>query len=367
MVMALLITPAAFYDLSGQRMFFDLVNNYFGPLSLALGLALFYRSPIQKGQLDQLLRLIWLTCLSSLVFTYLKTPDFDEISFSLKAQFDTTGGHSSNQVSTILGLGMFLSFYSVFHKLKFSGNRVLDILIMLGFAFQGLLSFSRGGMITGLLGMVLIFFYSNQANMRRNVGRYVFISIFAAVGLFVVFKVADRITGGKLMLRYKGETEGTHGGYRTKDTDVVLSGRVSIIKEDMQLWLEHPFTGVGSGTSRHYRDGVSAHIELSRLLSEHGLPGLIYFILVATTFYSSYQRVPELQNRILLMALFAIAFVTTFHAAMRTYVTPVFMILANLNILKTPPRKLNSKNLLATDSYINHSRPLIPVKLLLHD
>jgi hypothetical protein len=331
MVMALLITPAAFYDFSGQRMFFDLVNNYFGPLSLALGLALFYRSPIQRGQLDQLLRLIWLTCLSSLIFTYLKTPDFDEISFSLKAQFDTTGGHSSNQVSTILGLGMFLSFYSVFQKLKFSGKRFLDILIMLGFTFQGLLSFSRGGMITGLLGMFVIFYYANQANMRRNAGRYVFISIFAAVSLFFVFNVADRITGGKLMLRYKGETEGTYGGHKEKTADVVLSGRLSIFSSDFNVWLDNPLLGVGAGSSAKL-NGVASHIELSRLLADHGVFGLIFFLLTFYTFYRSFKLVKINQDKALLLSLFLLAVSTSFHAAMRTFLTPAFVILSTFSI-----------------------------------
>lgn len=39
-LMILLISPAAFYDLSEQRLFYDLINNFFGPLALAMGVAL---------------------------------------------------------------------------------------------------------------------------------------------------------------------------------------------------------------------------------------------------------------------------------------------------------------------------------------
>jgi O-antigen ligase len=210
-------------------------------------------------------------------------------------------------------------------------------------------------MITGLLAMFVVFILTNQDNIRRNRGRYLIISFFAAVSLFLVFKLADRMTDGKLLLRYKGETEGTYGGYRTKDADVVVSGRLSIFSEDIELWLEHPFTGVGSGSSRYFRDGVSAHTEFSRLIGEHGLPGLIYFILIITTFYATYRKTPDMQIRSLLLALFILAFISTFHAAMRTFVTPVFIILANLNVIQFSLRNKIDMKSHALSKQINYA------------
>ncbi len=137
--MVILISPALLYDFSGQRLFFDFINYYLAPLSVGLGIAYANRLPISKVLLNQILNFIFWGCLASLVFTYIKTPDFENIEFRLGANFDTTGGHSSNQVSTILGLGLFLSFYSLINRLNFSGYRLLDGLILAGFAFQGLL------------------------------------------------------------------------------------------------------------------------------------------------------------------------------------------------------------------------------------
>src|SRR5690606_7490844 len=101
-VMTLLLVPAILFDTSGQRVFFDLVNNVFAPISIGLGLALLYRSPIRSENVSALLKLIWWTCLGSLVFTFIRTPDLDTVSFGLHAQSETTGGHASNQVSTVL-------------------------------------------------------------------------------------------------------------------------------------------------------------------------------------------------------------------------------------------------------------------------
>jgi hypothetical protein len=116
--MVFLITPAVFYDFSGQRVFFDIINSYFAPLAVALCIAFAYRLKITSNQLNQILKSIWLGCLASLVYPFVKTPDFEKINFTLKAHFETTGGHASNQVATVLGLGMFLSFYSLFKRLR---------------------------------------------------------------------------------------------------------------------------------------------------------------------------------------------------------------------------------------------------------
>jgi len=341
--MALLVTPAVLYDFSGQRVFFDLVNYYLAPLAVGLGIAFADRLSINNVQLNQILKLIWLGCLASLVFTYIKTPDFEEITFSLKAQFDTTGGHSSNQVSTILGLGMFLTFYSVFKKLNFSGNRLFDLAILGGFAFQGLLSFSRGGMMVGATGVLMLFFFPENGRNGKGVvlsNKSIAIGVIGIFALYGVFEVANKVTGGNLLLRYQGQTQGTLLGTKAVTADHFVTGRLGIFEKDIDLWRSYFFTGVGCGVSRYLRDvdgyPVAAHVELSRLLADHGLLGLVFsvmfFILVPL---KSWQVNFHSGSKIVIMTLLAIAILTTFHAAMRTFITPLFMILGSLKITES--------------------------------
>ena len=87
----------------------------------------------------------------------IETPNYSELSFSLNADFEASGGFGSNQVATILGLGMFFSFYAWMNKLLFSGLHVLDGFFIGLFAYQGFLTFSRGGMIIGLIA--ILFYY----------------------------------------------------------------------------------------------------------------------------------------------------------------------------------------------------------------
>lgn len=332
-VMALLVTPAIFYDISGQVVFFDIVNYYLAPLAIGLGIAYIDRLNISEEGFDNLLRLLWLTALASLAFTVYKTPDLDDISFTLGAQFETTGGQSSNQVSTVLGFGLFLSIYSIIKRLKFSGYYFLDILIATLFFFQGLLSFSRGGIVVAIIG-VLILAYSQLKKIRFQMVLYLAMGL---IGLSLIFYVTNNLTGGQLLLRYKGETEGTLAGSKDKTADVISSGRVSIFNEDIELWSENPILGVGCGASRYIRFEdrvVAAHVELSRLLAEHGLLGLIYFTMLIFHFFALRKAIKFSPYNALLTSLYAIAILTTFHAAMRTYVTPMLIVITSLKIIK---------------------------------
>jgi hypothetical protein len=339
--MVMLIMPALFYDFSGQRNQYDIINYLLGPLAVGLGLSFADRFPISKITLNQILKFIFWGCLASLTYTYLRTPDFEDIEFNLGANFVTTAGHSSNQVSTIFGIGMFLTFYSLLNSLNFSGSRIFDGIILTGFTLQGLLSFSRGGMMVGALGVVLILFlpevkkrgYGINLNIKSQ--RSLLLGIIVFVSLYGVFVAANTITGGNLLLRYQGETQGTLLGNKEITADNYVTGRLGILQKDFALWLDHPIAGVGLAASKYLRDpgnDVAAHIEISRLFADHGLLGLMFALIFFNEPLVNWNRNRNSMQRNILFVLLIIAIVTTFHAAMRTFVTPLFMILGVLKI-----------------------------------
>ena len=181
---------------------------------------------------------------------------------------------------------------------------------------------------------VLILAYTQLKKIRMQMLVYLAMGL---IGLSLVFYVTNNLTGGQLLLRYQGETEGTLAGSKVKNVDVITSGRVTIFNEDIRLWSENPISGVGCGASRYIRfedKVVAAHIELSRLLAEHGLLGLIYFIMLIVHFFALRKANRLSPYNALLTALYAIAILTTFHAAMRTYVTPMLIVITSLKIIK---------------------------------
>jgi hypothetical protein len=337
--MVLLITPALFYDFSGQRNYYDIINYYLGPLAVGLGIAFADRLPVSKIAMNQILKFIFWGCLASLIYTFVKTPDFEDIEFKLGANFETTAGHSSNQVSTVLGLGMFLAFFSFFYRLNFSGNRIFDGVILAGFTFQGLLSFSRGGMMVGALGIVMLLFLPEVNRIGQGVKqrissqRALLVGVVAIISLYGVFEIANSITNGNLLLRYQGETQGTLLGTKEVTMDHYVTGRFGILEKDFNLFFKNPITGVGLGVSKYLRDPeriVAAHVEISRLFADHGLLGVVFAYMFLVIPKMSWTVNSSSGQRNILLVLLIIATITTFHAAMRTFITPLFIILGSL-------------------------------------
>jgi hypothetical protein len=339
-IMSLIIVlPSLFIDLSERVKTSDIIFSWLGWTSALFALGVFYARSISIDVFNNILKIIWYSCLASLVFTFIRTPDLDEIEFTLNANSETSAQAASNQVSTILGLGMFLTYYSILKKLRFSGYRFLDLLIMILFFFQGLLSFSRGGVLVALLCMIIIYFY-NRSSRKVNWGRFVFGFFASLLLLGFVFQKVDRLTDGKLFLRYQGETQGTQLGNKKKTADVFLSGRQTIFQEDIAVWLQSPLIGVGAGASRYMRKTtkyVAPHLELSRLAAESGILGLLSFYFVHLLLFKSFKK--SLFKGVTL-SLLVMASLTTFHAATRTFVSPVFFVLAGLQIIP----KIDTKN-----------------------
>lgn len=345
-IMLLCLLPAIFFDVSGQVINNDLVFNILGPINVALVVVFFYKQRVTPRQLGHLLRIILYPMLGVLGYTIIKSPDFKEVEFALGANVDWSGGFGSNQVSTLFGLGAFFMFILMINKWKFSGFLLIDALVLFAFSFQGLLTFSRGGMLGAVLGIIVVLLFLRGASLpdRKKfnlpkIGKFVLPAILVAVGAYVI---VDEITGGMLSLRYQGETIGTLEGSKVKSLNTVTTGRFEIFEGDIGLWSEHFFLGVGAGASRFLREtmtGTLAHVELSRLLAEHGLLGLIFFLILCRLGFQLFKSNPNPLIRGILMAFFVVAIYTTFHAAMRTFVTPALIGLSLLKVTHIEKKK----------------------------
>jgi O-antigen ligase len=342
-VMLILLIPGMIIDESGQVGFKNIVANLFGPISVALAVIFFKDQVVYEVDVKSLLRVLALPLISVLAFVIIKTPDFEDVEFVLSANQETSGGWGSNQVSTALGLGAFLTFLFLRHRWILSGFKWLDLIIFLLFALRGLLTFSRGGMIGGALGIMVLLFYEALASEYKFTVNRFFVNLLKVFPLLflltLLFQYADRITEGNLVLRYKGETPGTAGGHKEKTLNIITANRLNVFKDDLQLWGEHPLLGVGVGASFHLREKtrrVAAHVEMSRLLSEHGLLGLIYFTILLVVGFKIFRRASTEKYGPILLAIFLLALFTTFHSAMRTFITPLLIGLSLLIVTEHP-------------------------------
>jgi len=339
-LMLILILPGAFFDMAGASTFKNIVFNLIGPVNIALAVIFFRKQEMERGNFIETLRLMIYPMVSVLAFTVMKAPDLKTVEFTLGANFETSGGFGTNQVSTALGLGAFLVFLFFRKKWTLTGYRWLDMVMFLFFIFRGLVTFSRGGMIGGALGIMLFLILDRGESGVERVFRPVK-AVLTAVPILLLlvftFIYADKITGGLLAQRYQGETPGTLAGTKEKTLNVITSNRLQIFSDDLKLWKANPLFGVGVGASVHLRGkskGFLSHIEMSRLLSEHGIPGLIYVIILFNLGLNIFRQQRHVVYRGILTAIYMIAVFTTFHAAMRTYVSPLFFGLSMLSVIE---------------------------------
>jgi hypothetical protein len=347
-LLVLLLIPGILLGWSHAPDYRYIIFNVLGLINLGLGIGFFGGVILKNNVFDMnaSFRLLVYPLLIAVVYAFIKTPKYDEITFDLGANFDASGGFGSNQVSTAFGLGLFLVFYFWLKGILFTGfNKFFDFGIAMLFLFQGLLTFSRGGIIGGVLGILLLVF--NQWFLKNNKNVLSRISKLFLLGIPLIiftFLITNDITQGKLLQRYQGETAGTLAGVKEKTLNNVTTGRYDIFLGDVAIFLNHPIFGVGVNESRYYRnyaEGVVAHVELSRLLSEHGILGLIIFLylIFILAIKMKYLRT----EYSILIILFILGLYTTFHAATRTFMSPLIMAMACIPIKSIQKSKKQSE------------------------
>ena len=127
----------------------------------------------------------------------------------------------------------------------------------------------------------------------------------------------------------------------------VSTGRVELISSELEAFFENPLTGIGVGKVKEYREqreGVLAasHNEISRLLSEHGLAGVIALLILII-----YPLLYRLRNRrnFLFFPMLAFWFLTINHSSMRVAAPAFIYALSLLNVVYEKKNPLHRKRI----------------------
>ena len=289
--------------------------NLSGPIALGIFAIYCYKRTITITELKELLFLCLLPIFSMISYVYFKTPDLEEMVFGTLSNFKTSGGFGPNQVATMIGFGAFILSVFLFIRVNLSVYVFLDGLFLAYFVYRGLLTFSRGGMITAAVAFVFfaIFMFSFQKVTLVKISKYVFVSLVLFLGVWLY---TSNVTGGMIANRYAGENT---KGVKKKD---ISAGRGEIINTQLEGFYESPIFGIGVGNGKFRREKSGKHItaashnEIGRLIEEHGSLGILaLLILLIAPLHNMYYS--NNFQRAFLVSFYIFWFLTINHSAMR--------------------------------------------------
>lgn len=314
----------------------EIAFNLSGPFLLGVSSIYFYKRNISINVLLKALMYSVLPVITTAVYLFIKTPNLKEVVFKSAANFTTTAGFGPNQVATIFGFSIFVIFILILLKKRVSGMLIIDIILLIYIIFRGLLTFSRGGILTAIIALIvfLIFYFLSKKNTIIDILKYTSaILVFSAA----IFIYTSNVTNGILTNRYTNKS--TYGDAK-KD---ITSGRTGYFELELEAFQNNPVFGVGVGGSKYYRSEHStryigsSHDELSRLLSEHGSIGiLIIMILITTPILHFFKKKPI--EKAFLISFYVFWLLTINHSAMRLAFTGFVYGMSLINI------KFNEKN-----------------------
>lgn len=256
--------------------------NISGPVCLGISSIYCFQRKITFDRLKEVFTAFSLPLIAVVVYLYLYTPSVKDVVTGTQSNFETSGGFGPNQVSTILGLGIFVFFVQLLLNSK---SRILQIInagFVIVFAFRGIVTFSRGGVLTAIVMIFLllsILYFHANFNTKPKIGLIIIVSFLAGLG---VWGYSSLQTGGLINKRYANQDA------RGREKKTQLSGREALIISELQMFLNNPILGVGVGRNKEIRKketGIvsASHNEITRMLAEHGSLGLFDLMILLFT------------------------------------------------------------------------------------
>ena len=299
-----------------------------GPVCLGLAALFCYDKKLTFDQLSQILLFMVLPIIAHAIYIFFYVPDLRDVLTSTASNRSASGGWGANQVSAILGLGVFIMAIRLFTKSPTVGLKILNASILILLLFRALVTFSRGGVLTAVIATAVFLFYyfGGVSSKKKNE----LISIFAlfCVSLMITWFISLNQTDGLINLRYENKD---HLG---REKESLTTGREELFRNELEGFIDSPFFGIGSSRAKDQRieidgQGVTSHSEMSRTLAEHGIFGVV--ILVILLFKPLAIRSRNRQNYYF-YAFMAFWFLTINHMSMRIAMPAFIYALALLNV-----------------------------------
>lgn len=309
-----LLIGIVFVDISEEEEIRKVVAfNLSGPFLLGISAIYFYNREINIIDLKKIFSFSLFPIVALASYLFFHTPDLANIEFISGSNFEASGGYGPNQVATALGFGIFALSMLILLKSTFSGYLLLDYSILIYFFYRIIITFSRGGLVASILAIVIMIFYFVISG-KLHFSKLLKNTFLMAIIVFFSLSILIGNIGDMLIYRYTGKnSQGT-------EQEDITSGRIDFIAIELKGFIESPITGKGVGGSKEVRRGTTyegaTHNELTRLLVEHGMLGVIMIIMLFTIPFFYILKQPK-ASRGILFSFLIFWFLTINHSAMR--------------------------------------------------
>ena len=332
MIYLILLVPAVFlasinlgYDLRFRSSVAFVLS---GPVTLGVAALYCYEKRITKNEMLDIIKYLSLPIVSMTTYLFIYTPSIKETLSGTASNFAASGGFGPNQVATILGLGIFTFTVRFFLKSPSLLLKLVNGGIIIAIAFRALVTFSRGGVFTAILMIAaflgLLYLQSGFKQKQGIMGTFIFFSLFA----ITTWVVSKDQTDGLIEKRYANQDA---TGTSKED---ISTGRLDLFMDELDGFISNPFVGVGASGMKKIRlerqgQIIASHNEISRLLSEHGMLGVLIMCILLFKPLNMRRR----SNRnIFFYAFLVFWFATINHSAMRLAAPGFIYALALLHV-----------------------------------
>ncbi len=302
--------------------------NISGPVCLGVASIYTFRRKIPVEQMNSIILSMGLPIVTCMVYLTFYTPNIRDVITSTQSSYETSGGFGPNQVATFLGLGMFIFFSRTILESRTKFMLGLNLFVAINMSYRGMVTFSRGGMITGfLMILLLLLFLYYKSNYTGRV-KLNYVIVFIGVAMVTTWTYTSFQTGGLIDKRYANQDA------RGRKKESKFTGREDVAKGEIDLFLKNPIFGVGVGKGVELRkeesgNGTLSHDEITRMLAEHGSLGIVGLLLL---FFTPLFLYVENKFNMFLLCFLAFWFLTINHAAMRTAAPAFVYSLSLLNV-----------------------------------
>jgi hypothetical protein len=302
--------------------------NISGPACLGVAAIYCYNRKIRLSQVNNIILWLGLPIFATTVYLILYTPDLKEVLVGTGSNNATSGGFGPNQVATLMGLGMFCFFSRLLLESKSKLIFIVNLVVLFNITYRGLVTFSRGGMVTGFAMILLLLGYiyiNSKSQGKYNLYRLL---MFMSAAFFVTWLYTSSQTGRLIDKRYANQD----AAGRVKESQ--LTGREEIWDSEIEDFLANPVFGIGVAKALEVREEksgglvIASHSEISRTLAEHGTMGIIALLIV---FFTPIFLFLDNKQHIFMFCFLFFWLLTINHAAMRI-AAPAFVY--SLSLLK---------------------------------